>query len=112
MQDNQNLQSQIKFIIEKIEPIRPPPVINYPLIFDKKKSDPNIGNTCYLNSLLQVLASNNEFYEKIQTLEYGLFSTLSSLLLSIRNPRSNDTQKLVSSFKYQLDAEFPWVIFI
>ncbi|CAG9314275.1 unnamed protein product [Blepharisma stoltei] len=113
VQERENLQPQLKALSEETKEFKsislPPRIIRRPIIYDGKKSGiPNIGNTCYLNSLLQLLASNNEFYDKIQPIEHELFSSLSSLLKSIRNPGSyNNTDQLVRSFKYQLGAEFP-----
>ncbi|CAG9332605.1 unnamed protein product [Blepharisma stoltei] len=86
--------------------------INRSLIYDRIKSGiPNIENTCYLNSFLQILASNNEFCEKIQHTENRLLSTLSSLLSSIRNPGSGNIKQLVRLFINQVNAEFPMVMF-
>ncbi|CAG9316441.1 unnamed protein product [Blepharisma stoltei] len=109
-QENQTYKTQLKSLTEEIKKLRENKILNYPLIFDRKKAGiPNIGNTCYLNSLLQVFASNNEFCEKIRPLTYELFSTLSSLLVSIRDPTTNTIWEFVMAFKSRFNDEFPWL---
>ncbi|CAG9324194.1 unnamed protein product [Blepharisma stoltei] len=69
-----------------------------------KQGIPNLGNTCYLNSVLQIFASTNTLFEFIGTKEDSLSIALYNVLLAIR---MGSFEALVRSLKSEIDAVFP-----
>ncbi|CAG9312704.1 unnamed protein product [Blepharisma stoltei] len=59
---------------------------HFPALKRKKYGLVNIGNSCHLNSVLQIFASIPNFIEKIRNIENNLFYSLGEVLSSITDP--------------------------
>ncbi|CAG9316449.1 unnamed protein product [Blepharisma stoltei] len=82
-----------------------------PLGYFSKIGIPNIGNTCYLNSVLQILASTPGFSENL-SLQTSLEISLNKLLNSIKYRSANSVERNAETFKTDLGQNFPMVIYM
>ncbi|CAG9312698.1 unnamed protein product [Blepharisma stoltei] len=79
-----------------------------------KSGLPNIGNTCYMNSVIQILASSADFAEYLYSIPGDdLLQSLNSVILSINaNYGKNKTIPLIENFKQLISREYSMVNFI
>ncbi|CAG9314298.1 unnamed protein product [Blepharisma stoltei] len=67
---------------------------------------PCIGNSCYMNSVLQILASTEGFDGIISTIKIPLFSSLANVLQIIKSKSEHNLSLHLSQFKNALGSEF------
>ncbi|CAG9317517.1 unnamed protein product [Blepharisma stoltei] len=69
---------------------------------------PNYGNTCYLNAIVQVLASMNIFIIELIKAKGPTLKLLRNLLIDMRLPNKRNEAGLgIKQLKYDLSIEFP-----
>ncbi|CAG9314281.1 unnamed protein product [Blepharisma stoltei] len=78
----------------------------------KKRGLTNIGNSCYLNSVLQIFASVQNFVENIRNIENDLFYCLGDVLSSITDPYSIKIDEKLRKLRKLVTSEYPMVIYI
>ncbi|CAG9312694.1 unnamed protein product [Blepharisma stoltei] len=87
-------------------------IYSVPIFQYRKWGLPNIGNSCYMNSLLQILASTNCFVKAVQNISNcPMLEKISILAEQIRN-KSTKMQALISSlenFRLEIGKQFPHV---
>ncbi|CAG9312702.1 unnamed protein product [Blepharisma stoltei] len=78
----------------------------------KKRGLANIGNSCYMNSVLQIFASIPSFIENIKNIENDLFYCLGGIISSITDPYSIKTDEKLRKLRNLLAKKYPMVIYI
>ncbi|CAG9324184.1 unnamed protein product [Blepharisma stoltei] len=72
---------------------------------------PNIGNTCYMNSVLQILVSTEGFEGIVAWINQPFFTYLSNIFKLMKS-KSGNLASAISQFKNELSSEFSMVAFI
>ncbi|CAG9312712.1 unnamed protein product [Blepharisma stoltei] len=83
---------------------------NYQLEQKLLQGLPNIGNTCYMNSLIQVFSIMPELYEIISSINLPLFQPLKNILLALKMRNDNFNYRYyLEKFQTQIIENFHMV---